>query len=257
MMNKPSPIAFPTTDEDAKLWGFDILEPAGTPMAWIHDWKNVMPGFDNPMKGGMDLVAVMQGMDGDLSKLEVGDVLRALCFFYRADTFELLEGFEKAVGKETVMKVLRERGSKAGSRGWMSSQHMYGKPLPLDKIALFQDTVHLLFGPNMQPNTWFDDDKVVCARTDCTFSPPAEAREKGVYCRTLCGGMTDAYMQCEPDLLTARLVDIGEEGKTTRCVHLWTYKPEVFDKLPQECRANIPETTRKVLGERGVKGLEG
>ncbi len=256
MKNEPSPIAFLTTDEDAELWGFDILEPVGTPMAWVHDWKKVMPGFDRPMQSPLDLVAIMEGMQGDLSRLEVGDLLAALCFFYRADTFELLDDFELAVGRETVMQVLRERGIKAGSRGWTSSQHMYGKPLPLDKVALYQDTVHMLFGPNMQPNTWFDDEKVVCSRTDCTFSPPSDMREKGELCRTLCGGMTDAYMQCEPDLLTARLVDIGEEGKTTRCLHVWTYTPDVFDKLPENCRANIPETTRKILGERGAKGLQ-
>jgi hypothetical protein len=254
--DKPSPVAFPTTDEDAKLWGFDILEPVGTPMAWVHDWKEVMPGFSKPMQSGLDVAAVLSGMEGDLSKLRVDDVLAALCFLYRGDIFEMIEGFEEAVGKETVMQVLRERGIKGGSRGWMSSQGMYGQPLPLDKIALYQDTVHMLFGPNMQPNTWFDDEKVVCSRTDCTFSPPADIREKAAFCRTLCGGMTDAYMQCEPDLLTARLVDIGEEGTTTRCVHLWTYKPEVFDKLHESCRANIPETTRKVLAERGVKSLD-
>ncbi len=257
MKNKPSPIPWPTTGEEAELWGFDILEPVGIPMAWVHDWKDVMPGFDRPMQSPMDLVALLDGMQGDLSRLEAGDLLSALCFFYRADTFELLEGFEQAVGQETVMEVLRERGIKAGSRGWISSQGLYGKPLPLDKIALYQDTVHMLYGPNMQPNTWFDDEKVVCSRRDCTFSPPSDAREKAALCRALCGGMTDAYMQCEPDLLTARLVDIGEEGKTTRCVHLWTYAPEVFDKLPEDCRANIPETTRSILGQRGVKGLAG
>jgi hypothetical protein len=69
--------------------------------------------------------------------------------------------------------------------------------------------------------------------------------------------MTDGYMQCEPTLLTARLVDIGEAGKTTRCVHLWTYRPEVFDEFSEDCRVNIPVTTRKVLAERGVTGLVG
>jgi len=257
MKKEPSPVAFPTNDEQAKLWGFDILEPVGAPMAWVHDWKGVMPGFNHPLQSTLDLVAIMEGMQGDLSRLGVDDLLAALCFFYRADTFELLAGFEQVVGRQTVMHVLRERGIKAGSLGWMSSQQMYGKPLPLDRIALYQDTVHMLFGPNMQPNTWFDDEKVVCTRTDCTFSPPSEMREKAIFCRTLCGGMTDAYMQCEPELLTARLVDVGEEGRSRRCVHLWTYKPEVFDRLPQDCRDNIPETTKKILGERGVKRLEG
>jgi hypothetical protein len=63
-------------------------------------------------------------------------------------------------------------------------------------------------------------------------------------------------MQCEPTLLTARLVDIGEEGSTARCVHLWTYSPKVFDGLPEDCKANIRATTRRVLKERGVEGLE-
>ena len=255
MKDKPSPVAFPASDEDASRWGFDILQPVGAPMAWVHDWKGHMPGFNRPLQGGMDLVALLEAIQGDLSKLRSDDLFAAFCFFYKADTFELLEGFEQAVGREQVMQVLRERGLKAGSRAWMGNQRMYGNPLPLDKIALFQDTAHTLFGPNMQTYTWFDDEKVVCSRTDCSFSPPGDAREKAYLCRSLCGGMTDAYMQCEPGLLTARLVDIGEEGKTTRCVHLWTYTPEVFDKLPEDCRANVPETTRKVLGERGVKDL--
>jgi hypothetical protein len=29
----------------------------------------------------------------------------------------------------------------------------------------------------------------------------------------------------------------------------------VFDRLPEDCRANVPETTGKILGERGVKGF--
>jgi len=52
----------------------------------------------------------------------------------------------------------------------------------------------------------------VCSRKDCSFGPVAENRGMATYCGTLCRGMTDGYMQCEPTLLTARLVDIGEEG---------------------------------------------
>jgi len=146
MKNGPSPIAHPTTDENARLWGFDIIEPVGTPKAWVHDWTSSQAGWDRPMQGMMDLGGLL--------------------------------------------------------------------------------------------------------------GPIAEKREMAAYCRTLCGGMTDGYMQCEPTLLTARLVDIGEEGSTTRCVHLWTYSPEVFDELPEDFEANIPATTRRVLKERGVEGLE-
>ena len=37
MKNRPTPIAYRANDENARLWGFDIIEPVGTPMAWIHD----------------------------------------------------------------------------------------------------------------------------------------------------------------------------------------------------------------------------
>ena len=72
------------------------------------------------------------------------------------------------------MKIARGYGIKAGSLGWTSTQSQHGAPVPLDKIALYQDLAHTLYGPNMQPNTWFDDEKVVCSRTDCTFGPIAE-----------------------------------------------------------------------------------
>jgi hypothetical protein len=254
--NRPSAIAYPTTEENARLWGFDIIEPAGTPMAWVHDWASAHAGWNRPMGGMMDLGELLAGIGPDLSKLEADDVLAAFCLMYRKDVFGLIEEIEAEVGRETAMKIARDYGIEAGSLGWMNTQSQYGTPVPLDKIALYQDLAHTLYGPNMQPNTWFDDEKVVCSRTDCSFRPIAERREMAAYCRNLCGGMTDGYMRCEPTLLTARLVDVGEEGRSTRCVHLWTYLPEVFDGLPESCRANIPATTREILKERGVRGLQ-
>ena len=256
MKNRPTPIAYPANDENARLSGFDIIEPVGTPMAWIHDWTSAHAGWNRPMQGMVDLGELLGSMGSDLSKLGVDDVMAAFCLMYRKDIFGLFEEIETEVDRETALKIARSYGIKAGSLGWTSSQGQHGKPLPLDKIALYQDLAHTLYGPNMQPNTWFDDEKVVCSRTDCTFGPIAQKREMAAYCRSLCGGMTDGYMRCEPTLLTARLVDIGDEGQSTRCVHLWTYIPEVFDRLSRDCRANIPRTTQEVLRERGVTGLE-
>ena len=256
MKSRPSPIAHPTTDENARLWGFDVIEPVGTPMAWVHDWTSAQAGWNRPMQSLMDLGALLRSIHSDLSRLTVDDVMAALCLMYRKDVFGLIEEVETRTDRDTAMKVARAYGIKAGSLGWMSTQSQHGKPVPLDKIALYQDLAHTLYGPNMRPNTWFDDEKVVCSRTDCTFGPTLEKRGMAAYCRELCGGMTDGYMQCEPTLLTARLVDIGDEGKATRCVHLWTYSPGVFDALSGQCRANIPATTREILAERGVAGLE-
>jgi hypothetical protein len=151
-----------------------------------------------------------------------------------------------------VLKLQRELGKHRGSLGWMNTQAKHGSPVPLERIAYFQDFAHLLYGPNMQTYTWFDDEKVVCSRTSCSFAPPSGKNDYAVYCRELCDGMTNAYMECEPTLLSGRLVDIGEDGNQKRCVHLWTYKVEVFKKLPKECINNIPEKAKEILSKRGV-----
>jgi len=256
MKSQPSPVAYPTTDEHARLWGFDVLEPVGTAMAWIQDWTSAHPGWNRPMRGMRDVGELLGSVGSDLSRLDVDDVMAALCMMYRKDIFGLVEEIENEAGRDSALKIVRAYGIRAGSLGWTATQGQHGRPVPLEKIALYQDLAHTLYGPCMQPYTWFDDEKVVCSRTDCTFGPPSERRELAVYCRSLCGGMTDGYMACEPTLLTARLMDIGDAGGSTRCVHLWTYCPEVFARLPEDCVATIPETTREVLRRRGVTVFE-
>lgn len=253
MKYRASPVAYPTSKEDEVLWGFDILKPVGVPKAWIHDWSSAFVGFQMPMQTLEEFLSVIGKVQDDLSKFTVDELYALSCLNNRIETYERLEKMEKIMGKEKTLQIQRELGKSRGNLGWMNTQARYGSPVPLDKIAFFQDLAHLLYGPNMQTNTWFDDEKVVCSRTSCTFAPPAGRESYAVYCLELCGGMTNAYMECEPTLLSARLVDIGEDGKGRRCVHVWTYKPEVFEKVPKECLDNIPETAKSILRQRGVK----
>ena len=118
MKNRQSPIAYPTTGENARLWGFDIIEPVGTPMAWVHDWTSAQAGWNRPMQGMMDLGELLGSMGSDLSTLKVDDVMAAFCLMYRKDIFGLIEEIETAVDRETAMKIARSYGIKAGSLGW-------------------------------------------------------------------------------------------------------------------------------------------
>ena len=255
MKYRPSPVAYPTTDEDALLWGFDILKPVGMPKAWIHDWSSVGSGFANPLNKISDLIGVLttNTANVDLTDFSPDDLASILSFFYKQDMFELYELLAKNFGLEKTLEVLREFGSMKGKIGWSSIGMQWGKPVPLDKIAFFQDYAHSMMGPNMQANTWFDDVKAVGSRTDCTFGPPADKRNKSVYCTNYCGGMTDAYMSVDPTLLTARLINVGDKRWKGRCLHLWTYEPTVFNDIPQEFIDNIPDSTKKILRERNVK----
>jgi hypothetical protein len=105
----------------------------------------------------------------------------------------------------------------------------------------------------MQAYSWYDDEKVVNSRKSCSFSPPRGIEDRAIYCRDWCGGMTEGYMQVEPTLLCARVMDIGEDGSSERCVLVWTYDREVMKKVPAELVGNIPENMMNILKERGVE----
>jgi hypothetical protein len=253
MKSSPSPVAYPTDAENAERWGFDIFEPVGTPRAWIQDWSSALSGFGMPMESIVDLTGVAAKAGTDLSKLSVDDMFAAFCFMYRMDFHDLFKIMERTLGKEKTREILHELGLGRGAMGWLSSQGQYGAPLPLDKIALYQDFAHMLFGPNMQAYSWYDDEKVVNSRKSCSFSPPRGIEDRVIYCRDWCGGMTEGYMQVEPTLLCARVMDIGEDGSSERCVLVWTYDPKVMEKVPAELVDNIPENMMNILKDRGVE----
>jgi hypothetical protein len=255
MKYRPSPIAYPTTEEDEILWGFDILKPVGIPKAWIHDWSSAGVGFGKPLKEVADLIELLRSRvsNADLTEFSPDDTASLLSFFYKQDFHELYELMEEDVGLEKTLGILQKFGSSRGKRGWMATQMQWGTPVPLDKIAFFQDYAHYMHGPNMQPNTWFDDVKVVCSRTDCSLGPPTNMRKNAVLCAHMCGGMTDSYMEVDPTLLTAMLVDVGNEKWESRCVHIWTYESTVFNDISQEFIDNIPDSTKKILRERNVQ----
>lgn len=252
MKFSPSPVAYPTDGENAERWGFDIFKPVGIPRAWIQDWSSAFAGFGMPMETIMDLVEVVSRIGTDLSKLTVDEMFAAFCLMYRLDFHDLFKIMDKTLGREKAGEIVKELGLVRGTLGWMNSQGQYGAPLSLDKIALYQDFAHLLYGPNMQAYSWFDDEKVVNSRKSCSFSPPRGLEDRVIYCREWCGSMIEGYMRVEPTLLCARVMDIGEDGSGERCVIIWTYDPEVMKKLPEELVGNIPENMMRVLKERVV-----
>ncbi len=253
MKNRPSPVAYPTTPEDEKYWGFDIFKPVGTPRAWIQDFTSAQIGFGTPFSGVEDVLPVYGRIESDLSKLNADEMHAALALMYRMDIFDRLELLENSIGEEKTKEIEREFGKIRGTIGWLLPQNLVGSPVPLDMIAFFQDFAHTLYGPSMQPHTWFDDEKTVCSRSSCTFQPPTGKEWMSKYCRTMCGGMTDQYMAVEPTLITIKVMDIGDDGTGDRCVHLWTYDPEVANKIPKKFMKNVPDSTREILRERGVK----
>ena len=248
MKNRPTPVAYPTTPEEEYRWGFDIHKPDGTPMAWIIDWT-AMPGWQTSHERTMQLLKM--AVPEDLSLLTVDDLIAVLGARRQGTVYADLVTLQEVVGKEKAMEVYTRTANPFGQDKWKAIQANFGSPLPLDKIIWYQDITHLFYGPGMKTQSWCDDRKAVCSRIECATAPLPGMEHMSEYCRAACTSATEGYMAAEPGLLVVRVP--GEKPDDKRCVHVWTYDRGVIEEMPDELKARIPESTRKVLIQRGVR----
>lgn len=247
MKTHATPLMYPTSKEEEDRWGFDVFKPKGQPMAWIIDWESVGPGFGLPDDRVMEVVQFK--VDQNLAALTADDLAAAVGYMGKFLYHIQYKNQESLFGEEAALKVAHGLGTDMGLRGWKLMEERYGRPVPLDKIAWYQDIVHMFYGPDCQAYAWFDSEKTICARYRCFFSPPKGMEHQAKYCRRQDDGYTEGYMRVDPKLYAVRAISIGDNCCTTRCVHVWTYRKEVIDRLPDDIKATISETTKKLLRE--------
>jgi len=250
MKEKLSPVAYPTTKEEAFKWGFDVYQPKSTPMAWILDWKSASAGFGVSPERRAEVVEFRTGED--LSRLTVDDVIAGHSFMFKIHWHSLFKSIDKLSDQALAAKVARDIGYNLGKRGWELLQLKFGKPVPLEKIVWYQDCAHLLYGPDTHAYSWCDNEKSVCSRQGCLFRPPESMCESALYCRTFDNAYIEAYMDVEPDLYCVRVPDLGNDSSGKRCVHMWTYNKKVIENMSDELKSNIADTTVEVLKKKGV-----
>lgn len=247
-----TPVLYPTTKaEEETRWGFDVYKPKGTPQAWIMDWPSASAGFGLPIERLKEVVEFRIGTD--ISALTVDDCFAGHAMMYKLMWHNMINAVERQHGEEATIEFARGFGYPMGERGWKLLQERFGTPIPLDKIIWYQDVAHLLYGPDTHAYSWFDEEKSVCTRTRCLFRPPKGMEKNGKYCRVFDDAYVEGYMNVEPDLYCVRVPDLGDDAKGPRCIHMWTYKKEVVDNLPDEIKVKVPETTKVVLRGKGVK----
>ncbi|MFO8010493.1 MAG: hypothetical protein R6U89_06750 [Dehalococcoidia bacterium] len=251
MKSEPTPVPFPASESEMYKWGFDVYPPEGTPMAWIMDWTSASPGAGISERRVSDLLKFKLGID--LSEITVDEVMAALSMRLKMQFHGMWKNLEDGVGQERALETGRENGLPHGEAMWKNLQRNFGSPIPLDKIAWYQDITHLMSGPGMRPYSWFDERKAVCTRERCAMRPPKGMERYARYCRNSDNASIEGYMMAEPDLLCVRVPDLGDEAQEPRCVHMWTYDREVIERLPDDLKERIPETSRDILHEKGVR----
>lgn len=249
MKKQPTAIPYPATKEEEERWGFDIHKPKGRPMAWVLDWDSAGAGYGlSPER----IEEVRQfKINEDLSTLTVDDLSAITSNIPKYEFHTMARLYEQKYGTERTMELVRLPNQGAGR--WTDIQKRTGTPVPLDKIAWFQDAIHSQYGPSVKAYTWFDEEKVVCARASCRHWPPKGMEAGAKFCRAFDNASVEGYMRVEPLLFCFRAPDLGDDGTGSRCVHVWTYNKAVVDSLPDNLKRVIPESTRQVLRSKGAK----
>ena len=249
MKKQITPVAYPTSKEEEFRWGFDVYKPVGIPRAWIIDWDSASAGFGVPEQRVEDVIKFKTGED--LSSLTVDDVFAGHTQMFKIHWHTQFLAAKKVAGEEVAKKIAFEVGDPLGARGWQFLQERFGKPVPLDKIVWYQDIAHMLYGPDTHAYSWCDEEKSICCRTRCLFHPPKGMEGSAIYCRIFDTAYIEAYMMVEPDLLCIRVPDLKDDSSGPRCIHMWTYNKAVINNLPANLKALIPDTSKKLLREKG------
>ena len=250
MKRKLTPIPYPATQEEEYKWGFDVYRPEGTPMAWIMDWTSAGPGWGVSLQEAIEVCQFKAELD--LSQLSVDDLVAALSVRHKMAWHGFVKALQDRLGPEETIAIIRQMGFPAGERNWKGIQEQLGTQPPVDKIALYEDFTHLLSGPCAHPYAWCDGRKTVVTRTECNLKPPPGMEECAKYCRVCDDAAIEGGMNVVPGLLIVRVPDLGDMAEEPRCVHLFTYEKEVIERLSDDLKVRIPDSTREVLKGKGV-----
>lgn len=252
MKDRLTPVPYPTSSEEEYKWGFDVYKPDRTPMAWLIDWSSPSSGWGISPQQVMEILQFKVDL-GFLSGISVDEHIATLS----SRLGQMFHGFLKALhdelGIEKTVQIARNMAYPGGEAKWRCIQATFGSPVPLDKIAWYQDLDHLITGPPGRPYAWCDNRKTVVTRLECTERPPQGMEEWARYCRVCDDAFCEGYMVAEPDLLVIRVPDIGDLAEEQRCIHMFTYDREVVETLPDDLKNRIPETTKKVLEAKGIR----
>ena len=275
MKNVLSPIAYPTSEEEAWRWGFDMFPPISTAHAWVEDWEAAAPGFNVDETRAREVLA--RRHDTDLNSLSVDDLFAAQSLFTKELWHTTMSATAAEMGEQETRGVATALGHSLGLRTWELAQAKFGVRAPLSDLAWHQDIAHLLSGTGNSAYAWFDDEKLVISRSNCFLRPPNGFEATATFTRDFDDAHIAAYMEVEDDLLIAPIgcccqltVSESEDGSAVeirdgrtdskarslpggRSIHVWTYEKSVIEGMRPELLALLSPSIKKVLSAKGCQ----
>jgi hypothetical protein len=173
-----------------------------------------------------DRADAIRRLDIDIDDITVDDIVYSVSRNGSGLFFGLLRLIESRHGEEAMHDIARELGYVAGRSNYRKMQKRFGvTTLGPRRLALYEDTVHLLSGVDMATAvSSFDETTCTITRTQCSFHtghPPGGEH----YCKFVNEGFVRAYREADPNLVEikyARSLCDGED----HCEHVFRYRDE-------------------------------
>jgi hypothetical protein len=169
----------------------------------------------------------LRRLNVDIDDITVDDIVYNVSKNGSSFFFGLLRLIEENHGAEAMREIARQFGYIAGRSNYRKMQKRFGvETLGPERLALYEDTVHLLSGVDMATAiSSYDETTCTITRTRCSFftgHPPGAQN----YCKYVSEGFTRAYHEADPNLVEIEYNASLRDGDD-HCEHVFRYrKPE-------------------------------
>jgi hypothetical protein len=168
-------------------------------------------------------VEQLRNLDLTRDEITVDDIVYMVARNGSSIFFLLMRMISETCGEEVAVALARRFGYIVGKSNYRKMQRRFGvTTLGPERLAMYEDTVHLLGGPDMAYCfSEYDQQTCVIRRTRCAFHtghPPGT----GHYCPLINEGFAAAYRECDPGLLQADYAKSMARGDE-HCEHVFRY----------------------------------
>ena len=166
----------------------------------------------------------LRNLDLPVDEISVDDIVHNVSRNGSSIFFMLMKMVSETCGEDVARGFARRFGHTVGRSNYRKMQRRFGvTTLGPERLAIYEDTVHLLGGSDMAHCfTRYDEHTCVIRRTRCAFhtgAPPGA----GHYCPYLNEGFAQAYGECDPGL-AEMTYDVSMARGDDHCEHVFRYR---------------------------------
>jgi hypothetical protein len=166
----------------------------------------------------------LRNLDVPIDEITVDDIVYSVSRNGSSIFFMLMRMVSEKCGEEVAQDFARRFGYVVGRSNYRKIQRRFGvTTLGPERLAIYEDTVHLLGGSDMAYcYSEYDEHTCTIRRTRCAFhtgAPPGA----GHFCPFLNEGFGRAYQECDPNLIEMTY-DTSLSRGDPYCEHVFRYR---------------------------------